>query len=150
MTEFHYEVLIPWQRDGYSRHEIGERAYRFDEIDAAKHAEFVADGTLVKREGLIPEVPPPPPLPPPPEPEPEPEPPLMLLEWVGEGEPPPGTWAYYRKYGRAYPVEGEPALARPDEPVIDTAGSSVVTEAVDLDAVNGVQARKKRGSSWQP
>lgn len=94
----HYVIIQGVQRDGHPYHPSGELSY-LAEFSAAQVAELVRFGTVLAREGDIPDAPPPPPAPAPaPAPEPQPQP-LYLAEWNGEGDPPPGTWAYWRAYG---------------------------------------------------
>lgn len=99
----HYLILTGVQLDGFAYHPAGELTY-LEEFNAATRERFTQDGTAERRDGAIPDGPPPPPEP---EPEPEPapvEPPVLYLtEYTGEGEPPPGTWQYYRKH------QGEPS-----------------------------------------
>lgn len=93
----HYFILNGVQRDGYPYHASGELTY-LEEFDAATRQRFTEDGTAERREGTIPDGPPPPDPVPAPEPEPEPDPgPVYLVEFTGEGDPPPGTWQYERK-----------------------------------------------------
>ena len=90
----HYYILTGVSKDGFPYHPSGELTY-LEEFDAATRQRFTEDGTAERREGAIPDGPPPPPEPEP-EPEPEPvEPPVeYLVEFTGEGDPPPGTWQY--------------------------------------------------------
>lgn len=109
----HYRVLQPFGLDGHPYHRDGELSY-LTEFSALQVLALVASGAVEAVGGPIPDVPPPPPPPPaPPAPAPEPQP-LYLMEWAGEGEPPPGTWAYFHKHGQPFPEAAvEPAAEEP-------------------------------------